>query len=273
MFKTNNLLIHFFFLVASTFVYAVDAQKQDHQTNFGVVSESYAAGRKGYSEGVYQTIQKYLKPQTCIIDVCCGTGISSRELYDHGFVVIGVDRDPKMIEQALQVPGYSIPYILFDLTVGLQNTSSVPKEAAAITAFTGFHWFHDSETAIDGIYETLQNDGYFIIVSGLGFKRGLGDTVQAEIERAIAEEIGPLPEKTVDLAASFKGRFKIIEEASIPVQDSYTATQYFHLMKSRNYWDEYRGTETEKRIERKSLTSSRKEKMLMASSEQREPLA
>ncbi len=226
------------------------ACSQAHQVDFGSVSGSYAAARRGYPEEVYSLIKKHVKPQACIVDVCCGTGISTRELRDHGFKVIGVDRDQKMIDQALQAEGNSIPYVLYNLEDGLHNSSSIPNQGvAAITVFTGFHWFDESKEALDGIYESLQENGYFIIVSGLGFTRGKGDSVQAEVERAIANVIGPLPEKTVDLEASLGGRFKIVEQRSISNSATYTPEQFFDLMRSRNYWEGYRNSIVAKIIE------------------------
>ncbi len=134
-------------------------------TQFGKEATNYSKGRRGYGEAIYTFLAEMIPCEAKILDVGCGTGIATRELYAHGFYnVQGCDIDPGMLAEAenynqqLEIP----------ITYTLANVVDLPEAFSneqfdVITAFNCFHWFSTSE-AIKAICDRLQANGMFIVV-------------------------------------------------------------------------------------------------------------
>lgn len=134
---------------------------------FGKSASIYAAGRKGYGEGLYQHLKQLFKPDAAILDIGCGTGIATRELYESGFHNLqGSDIDSGMLQEAErcnQELGINIPYKKSSATELPQVFQGECFDA--ITAFSCFHWFSKSTEAIDAIRSKLKPGGAFIVVA------------------------------------------------------------------------------------------------------------
>ena len=76
-------------------------EKTYSQNDFGNMAHVYNTTRRGYGDEVYPYIKFLLKTKSIkTLDLGCGTGISTRELQQHGFNVIGLDKDESMIAVA-----------------------------------------------------------------------------------------------------------------------------------------------------------------------------
>lgn len=133
---------------------------------FGKEASNYTAGRRGYGEAIYIYLKEIIKSDANILDIGCGTGIATRELYMHGFHhVQGCDIDPLMIMEAERCNkhlNFSIPYTVANV---LDLSKVFNKERFdVITAFTCFHWFCNQE-ALEAICNKLNANGIFIVVS------------------------------------------------------------------------------------------------------------
>lgn len=52
---------------------------------FGQEAANYAAGRKGYDPAVFRCIKGVLSQEATLLDIGCGTGISTLEMHSRGF--------------------------------------------------------------------------------------------------------------------------------------------------------------------------------------------
>jgi len=114
----------------------------DNRYRFGKLRNAYASGRKGYSKECMEYISSLVFEGVKVLDLGCGTGISTRQLADVGFSVVGLDSDEKMLEKAKEENKKNISYINAEV-------SKMPfdnEEFQVITAFGAFHWFRDQES-------------------------------------------------------------------------------------------------------------------------------
>lgn len=126
------------------------------QNSFGHMSAEYSAARRGYPIEVYEYLLQSVgthNPKT--LDVGCGTGISTRELRQNGFQVIGADKETQMIDTA-RAQSPDIEYVV-------ASANSLPFESDSfdlVGAFTAFHWFNN-ESSLAEIRRVLKSGGHF----------------------------------------------------------------------------------------------------------------
>lgn len=153
---------------------------------FGKEAINYITGRRGYGEAIYAYLKEIIKPEANILDVGCGTGIATRELYAHGFHnVQGCDIDPLMIMEAEDCNkqlNLSIPYKVVNVLDLPQIFSN--EQFDVITAFTCFHWFCNREV-IEIIANKLNPNGIFIVAS----------SIRANMDEAILKEFWSIIEQ------------------------------------------------------------------------------
>nr|MBP9772039.1 methyltransferase domain-containing protein [Candidatus Paceibacterota bacterium] len=71
------------------------------QNNFSPLSQSYNVARRGYPNELFEYLHSLIEGNNLkALDLGCGTGISTRQLKEHGFHAIGLDRDEGMLEAA-----------------------------------------------------------------------------------------------------------------------------------------------------------------------------
>jgi len=137
---------------------------------------------KGNPPAILAPLKKRLSPIASILDLGCGTGLSTQLLSTLSIErLVGCDLDPKMVEQAsveratfVVAPAESLPF----------SKSSYD----AVTTFGAFHWFCTG-VAIDEISRVLKRCGLLFIVS----KEDAGPFRQ-EYEQIITREVkGRLP--------------------------------------------------------------------------------
>lgn len=126
------------------------------ENNFGGLRTEYESARRGYPREVYDYLHTLLgKKKPTILDLGCGTGISSRELKENGFDVTGADKDEAMIGVARE-RSPEIKYVV----ATADQLPFTDGEFDAVTAFTSFHWFND-EKSLTEISRVLKNGGVF----------------------------------------------------------------------------------------------------------------
>ena len=126
------------------------------RNKFGILSKYYDSARRGYPDEVFTYLKKIMKDKELkVLDIGCGTGISTRQLKKHKFNVIGVDKENKMIRVAKGKKD-NIPYVV----ASIDKLPFKDGEFDIITAFTAFHWFTDKKSVTE-IKRVLKPDGLF----------------------------------------------------------------------------------------------------------------
>jgi SAM-dependent methyltransferase len=109
----------------------------DPRHRFSDTVEDYRRTRPGYPEPLFDWLAPTLDlaPGASVVDVGCGTGISSRALAARGYSVIGVDPNPAMLAAA-RADGGDITYVESDA-----ERLAVPvARCDAIVGAQSFHW-------------------------------------------------------------------------------------------------------------------------------------
>jgi ubiquinone/menaquinone biosynthesis C-methylase UbiE len=129
--------------------------------NFGSLVDKYVEARKEFPEEVLDYLLGLIKTkEPAMLDVGCGTGISTRQLAKRSTHVFGLDRDPGMIKQARREGPDGIKYVVAPV-------SRMPFETGqfdAVTAFSAFHWFTDKES-VNEIRRVIKKGGIFLAVN------------------------------------------------------------------------------------------------------------
>jgi len=111
--------------------------------NFGSLVDHYERARRAYPKEVFTLLKTYLPKDPRILDLGCGTGISTRQLNSLGKVV-GCDPDPIMLCSARE-------HEMGDITYVRGSAEELPFKDATfdvITAFASFHWFSNKRKAL-----------------------------------------------------------------------------------------------------------------------------
>lgn len=193
---------------------------------FQTQAADYEKGRRPYSQEVFDLVVKIVQERVStkleeikVLDIGCGTGISTRELYKNGFKnVQGMDISEGMLLKAIEAAKNgnepSVPlenYLVGD--IGKEKDIAKLFHHAKfdlITAFSAFHWFCSLE-AINNIKAILKAKGYFIAANA---RRG-----NSEFKNQFWNLIASLQGSPVrDPQEGFEGR-KLLEEGGFTVEE------------------------------------------------------
>lgn len=206
----------------------------------GSLSKHYVLGRKEKPDAVYAILRSYINPNATILDLGSGTGISTRQMYKHGFKnIIGVDRDPLMIKeaQAANTKECCIKYIKADVGLGLPFAD---EQFDVVTATSSFHWFANP-SSIREVARILKPEGYYFIVGGKtrDQQNRKADSLKENIDR-ILEEFGiAKPRKPIPPVADLleAQNFKILVDTSVSYVNYYTKQEFLSRTQSLSTWN------------------------------------
>ncbi len=202
--------------------------------NFGSVSVDYNAARRGYPGELYSYLHSLVQQVTPnTLDIGCGTGISTRELQQYGFNVVGVDKDPVMLEAARQRGG-NISYL-----VAPADTLPFSAEQFDVgVAFTAFHWFNNLESLME-IRRVLRRGGVFFAALKGNRKTAETKDFMAGYEAILEKYAGKNFDSTKNhfntgLLAKL---FTNITEKSFYLDERYTTDEALTLIRSLSIWN------------------------------------
>ncbi len=137
---------------------------------FTGLSDLYAKYRPGYpDEALDFIIQRCgLDGATTLVDVGCGTGISSRLFAARGVPVIGIEPNDEMRGRAEAASGGSHPRLAVApvYRAGRAEATGLPDgTAAAVLSAQAFHWF-DVEPTLREFHRILRPGGRVALDAG-----------------------------------------------------------------------------------------------------------
>lgn len=127
--------------------------------SFGDNAEAYDRGRPKHAQEVIDYVLFLINGRVPILDVGCGTGVATRQLAERIYSICGCDPHKAMIQIAKERHPSGEYYVA--------SANSLPFESAvfaAVTAFSSFHWFCNSDSAQE-IKRVLRPGGVFAAVT------------------------------------------------------------------------------------------------------------
>lgn len=216
-------------LAGSCFASEIKVDNSEKARGFGVLAEHYENGRQTPANEAYEFLMKYVASDASVLDVGCGTGLSTYPLIARFATVKGCDWDEKMLQYArAKAPGvfdqgsiYQLPYNAgqFDL----------------VTAFSAFHWFCD-DAAVQEISKVLKPRGIFFVYGKVENSSLDFGPVNAIIEETAGVKIVNARENYLPIETLVRNGFEIVEVNEIVVTEEYPIEQAIQRMKSRSIW-------------------------------------
>ena len=141
-----------------------DLARHNPTGRFSGLAGLYARHRPGYPPEALDRIVRHcgLGPDTPLVDVGCGTGISSRLFAARGVPVIGIEPNDEMRARAEEVPspGARAP----EYRPGRAEATGLPDGCAqAVLAAQSFHWF-DAPAALREFHRILRPGGWVALL-------------------------------------------------------------------------------------------------------------
>lgn len=199
--------------------------------NFGPLSDAYEQTRLEYPQEIISQLRLFLLRRGPVVDLGCGTGISTRQIARVVGRVIGVDYDKMMLVKAVTHPLINVSYVQ-------ARAERLPFRSASLSgvaSFGAFHWFCNTQV-LEEIKRVLMPGGFLDIVnrSDEGVMRWDYLTILEEVSEKKLANIreGYSPRKAVEDAG-----FNNISEFHIPVTYEYSLQQLLLLFQSMSHWD------------------------------------
>lgn len=199
--------------------------------NFGNLSKQYAEARQDFPSKVIDWFWLLVKNRNArILDLGCGTGISTRQIAESGGVVMGCDVDEQMIAEAKKADD-GLKY----LVAGAENLPFNNAEFDAITAFSAFHWFTNKKE-LSEIQRTLKRGGIFFVVNkndAGDFKKGYREIVKSILRQYLPEaKKGYEPEKLLKDSG-----FTDVQVENFKTSEYFSPEQALQYLQSVSIWN------------------------------------
>lgn len=132
----------------------------ENGNRFSGFSDIYNSARPAVPEYPIQILTRYLqrRPQT-VVDIGCGTGLSTFVWQNHCNKVIGIEPNEDMLRVAHQLNNDKVSFIR-----AYSNETNLPSELADIVVCSqSFHWMEPTSTLFE-IHRILNSGGIFATI-------------------------------------------------------------------------------------------------------------
>jgi len=200
--------------------------------NFGKLAKNYKLIRPGYPTRVIKDIYSFVKtPNPIILDLGCGTGISTRQIAKKNSKVFGCDIDEKMLANTLKNKN-NITYIKGDA----EKLPFPSQTFDLITMFAAFHWFSNKK-AMNEMRRVLKPWGVICIIQPTQtspFRHDRIDIINKVLGATVKTKYSK--RKFADVLA--QNNFKIIENKIYKTVNKYTLEQFLKLLQTYSIWND-----------------------------------
>jgi ubiquinone/menaquinone biosynthesis C-methylase UbiE len=197
---------------------------------FGKSTQNYTEGRKGYPASLFDQIESFLPKESRILELGCGTGIATQELWSRGYHnILSTDVDKRMVQKAQA----SCPEIVFQLADAHQLHFE-NQTFDTVCAFGCFHWFCDAQAIIE-TKRVLKTGGRFIVVN----KRDLGPfrkEFRAFLSRILQKTILEPKALYRPIQKLRTNEFKIIKHF-FASKETFSSTELIKFCQSTSLWN------------------------------------
>lgn len=200
--------------------------------NFGILSDRYDEARQNFPDEVLGYLWSKVRVITpSVLDLGCGTGISSRQLAAHGAVVTGADKDRAMIRVARSKHTPRIHYVV----APVEKLPFDDEEFDVLTAFSAFHWFATPRALLE-VKRVLKPNGLFFVANKNdvgGFRQGYQSILRRFINKAL-----PDIKRNYDPESLLKGSdFTDIEKRTFEAKEFFAVPQAVSYLQSVSVWN------------------------------------
>lgn len=203
----------------------------DQYGSFGLFAQNYSKSRQSCPASVIRTIfNNVQKPTPILLDLGCGTGISTRALARFGAVLIGLDSDPKMIEAAQQTKGLNVSY-------SIGAAEQIPYSDSlfdGVTAFSSFHWFNE-RNACDEITRVLRPDGRLFVINKTDTS-GLNTEIRYELAKTLGAKLPDVKFKYDPEHALRENGFSNIRHEAVDAVEVFSPSGALEYVQSMGVW-------------------------------------
>ncbi|MCR4275060.1 MAG: class I SAM-dependent methyltransferase [Candidatus Campbellbacteria bacterium] len=201
---------------------------------FGALVKEYKKARRPYPAEVFNFLKKNLTTKdSLILDLGCGTGISTRQLTKYGHV-IGCDPDVVMLRAAKKYPKINNEKYV---TGYANNLPFKDRTFDVVTAFGAFHWFNDRKS-ISEIRRVLRPGGIIFIVNKMGLK-SWGEGYRRMIIRTIHREVAHFRKNILykPQTSLLQNRFKKIKIRAWRKSELFSIPNALEYVQSVSIWN------------------------------------
>ncbi|MBU6452638.1 MAG: class I SAM-dependent methyltransferase [Cyanobacteria bacterium REEB67] len=144
----------------------IERHKQNPTGRFSGLAETYARCRPSYPSDAVDFIAAVagLTPAALIVDVGCGTGISSRLFAERGYSVCGIEPNDDMRQKAEEEEEEGRRSKSIKYSAGTAEDTGIDAEAAdLVLSAQAFHWF-DPVKALPEFRRILKPGGWVALI-------------------------------------------------------------------------------------------------------------
>lgn len=200
--------------------------------NFSRLSAYYSQARQAYAQEVVDYCTDLIgQGPAVILDIGCGTGISTRQLAAKGYNLVGIDSSYEMLTRALSDYYTNIRYV----TARAERLPFKPGVFDVVTVFGAFHWFN-APKAVTEIKRVLKRGGACLIVN----KTDTGGFIKKyrEIIESISKTKLPDVKRSYDPVSILRrNRFSSVKLKKFTIPERLSISQALILYRSISLWN------------------------------------